>query len=327
MRFESLVESLSDIVFTLDEEGRHTAVYGRWIEDQGLSPETFLGRTAVEIFGPDRGRYHVEMAKTCIRENRSVSYEWSTGEGEHTQFFHTPLSPIREAKEPPKELVGIGRDISALKHTQLSLEKSLRDKATFLQEVHHRVKNNLQIIVSLLRLQSQHFQDEKVGTAFEDTMARVASMVNVHERRYQSSDLDSIRFDEYLEEIGRNVVDLYRTGNSRLEVDIRSEELYLDVATAIPFGLIATELVSSAAKHAFPDGETGVVVISFRSSGKDLVLRVCDNGQGLPEVFDPRASRGLGMALVLALCDQLGARCHFEGEKGTKVVVSAPIRA
>lgn len=325
-RFESLVASLSDVVFTLDSEGRHTALYGRWVEDEDASEETYLGRSAIDIFGPEQGTKHVEMAKTCIRENRIVTYEWSL-EGEHgVRFFLTSFSPIRREKGPPAELVGIAREITELKHTQLSLEKSLRDKETLLQEVHHRVKNNLQIIVSLLRLQSRDFGDQAVRKAFGDTMARVSSMAQVHERLYQSSELDAIRFDEYLKDVSRSVVDLYGSDTGQPEIVVQSDELHLDVARAIPLGLIATELVSNAAKHAFPDDEHGSVSVSFRSVDDRLVLRVADDGRGLPEGFDPKASSGLGMALVYALCDQLGGQCTFTSEDGTTVTVTAPRR-
>jgi PAS domain S-box-containing protein len=209
-RFESLVESLDDVVFTLDRQARHTGVYGVWLERTGATPEDYLGKSAVDMFGEEQGKFHSDMAMEAFEQNRPVTYEWSVHSPDGTaNHFQTTLSPVRRSDGPSGELVGIGRDITHLKQTQLRLERSLDEKAILLKEVHHRVKNNLQIIVSLLRLQSQDLEEGKTRRAFRDTMARVTSMAEVHERLYESDDLASLPFVAYVRDLGARILELH----------------------------------------------------------------------------------------------------------------------
>lgn len=324
-RFEGLVSSLDDIVFTLDSQGRHTGVYGRWVERAGGTPETYLGRTAVDMFGPEAGEPHLRMAQTALRENRAVTYEWSVEAPDGGRVhYQTTLSPIVEGDCRPTELVGIGRDITELKNTHLSLQQSLAEKATLLQEVHHRVKNNLQIIVSLLRLQSQEFSDPQTHRAFEDAIGRVSAMATVHERLYESEDISSVPFVSYLGELAERIVDSYSVDSRRPAVEIHGDAGSVDVSRAIPLGLVATELTSNAVKHACAGRPGGALSVEFRDTGDTFVLSVSDNGPGLPDEFDPEHTNSLGMALVSSLVHQLGAGLTWSSAHGARFVVSVP---
>lgn len=324
-RFEGLVSSLDDIVFTLDSEGRYTGVYGTWVERSGGRAETYLGKTAIGILGPEAGELHLRMARTALTENRSVTYEWSVDGPEGGAIhYQTTLSPIVEGTRPPTELVGIGRDITELKDTQLSLQQSLAEKATLLQEVHHRVKNNLQIIVSLLRLQSQEFADPGTRRAFEDAIARVAAMASVHESLYESEDISSVPFVSYLDELVQRIVDSYSVDGWRPLVEIDGDSGSVDVSRAIPLGLVATELASNAVKHACAGRSDGALWVEFRDTEEAIVLSVSDNGPGLPEDFDPDRTSSLGMALVSSLVRQLGAGLSWGSAGGAQFVVSVP---
>jgi PAS domain S-box-containing protein len=324
-RFEGLVESMNDIVFTLDHEGRFSGVYGRWAQRFPTDAEPLIGRRVGEVFGPAGGRLHADMAAAAFAEDYPVSYEWShTDEGGHTRYFHTTLSPVRLENNPARELVGLGRDITEMKTTQLELERSVSEKATLLKEVHHRVKNNLQIIVSLIRLQSQDVDDPDTRGALEDTMARVASMAEVHERLYESDDLSSIPFSKYLDDLSSRIIDMHTHPAARPRIDVDGDSDRLDVAVAIPLGLIATELVSNAAKHAVSGRPGERVEVSFRTTESELLLSVRDNGPGLPAGFTPKTTHSLGMALVASLCDQLHAELEWQNGDGAIFRVRVP---
>jgi two-component sensor histidine kinase len=219
---------------------------------------------------------------------------------------------------------GVGLLLVYLEQAHAELERSVREKATLLREIHHRVKNNLQIIVSLLRLQSQEVGDVATRRALEDTMARVASMAEVHERLYESSSLTSVAFTEYLRELGARIMAMHTCHSSPARLEVRGDPAPLDVATAIPLGLIATELVSNAAEHAVCDRPDGRVEVSFSVTDAGLTLTVGDNGPGLPQGFSPTGTQSLGMALVVALCDQLGAELEWHSGDGTRFDVRAP---
>ncbi len=329
-RFESLVESLDDVVFTLDSEGRYTGVYGNWADRMPVRADVRIGQTSVDLLGPEAGRFHLEMAQNALGKQEAFTYEWSyignDGSQRHMQFT---LSPVRRSDGPSGELVGIGRDITHLKQTQLRLERSLDEKAVLLREVHHRVKNNLQIIVSLLRLQSQDLEDGETQRAFRDTMARVASMAEVHERLYESDDLVSLPFVAYVRDLGVRILELHAVEGRGAKLLVSGSQERLDLATAIPLGLIVTELISNAAKHALRNRPDGLVTVTFETSVTSetfFALTVTDNGPGLPPEFAPRASRTLGMALVSSLCDQLGATLTWESGAGASFRVTAPAR-
>jgi PAS domain S-box-containing protein len=328
-RFESLVESLDDVVFTLDAQGRYTGVYGNWADRLPVRADLRIGQTSVDLFGPEAGRFHLEMAQAALGKQEAFTYEWSyigsDGSQRHMQFT---LSPVRRPDGPSGELVGIGRDITHLKQTQLRLERSLDEKAVLLREVHHRVKNNLQIIVSLLRLQSQDLEDGETQRAFRDTMARVASMAEVHERLYESDDLVSLPFVAYVRDLGARILELHAVEGRGAKLRVSGSRERLDLATAIPLGLIVTELISNAAKHALRSRPDGLVTVTFETSGASqtsFALTVTDNGPGLPPDFTPGASRTLGMALVSSLCDQLGAALTWESGAGASFRVTAPV--
>ncbi len=327
-RFESLVESLDDVVFTLDSEGRYTGIYGNWADKMPVTADVPVGKTSLDLFGPEAGRFHFEMAQTALRHDEPVNYEWSypvaDGSPRYMQFA---LSPVRRSDGPSGELVGIGRDITGLKQTQFRLERSLDEKAILLKEVHHRVKNNLQIIVSLLRLQSQDLEDGETRRAFRDTMARVTSMAEVHERLYESDDLVSLPFIAYVQELGDRILDLHAVKGRATKLRVYGSRERLDLATAIPLGLIVTELISNAAKHALLSRPDGLVTVTFDTSKTSFALTVTDNGPGLPPEFAPGAGRTLGMALVSSLCDQLNAALTWESGAGASFRVAASQRA
>ncbi|MFO8063306.1 MAG: histidine kinase dimerization/phosphoacceptor domain -containing protein [Spirochaetia bacterium] len=327
-RFETLVDSLDDVVFTLDADARYTGIFGSWVRETEGAELTFLGKSGTEIYGLQEGAIHEEMAMKAIAENRAVTYEWSRPRADETvRYSQTTVSPMRTRSDSSHQLVGISRDITELKNTQQSLERGVREKSTLLREVHHRVKNNLQIIVSLLRLQSKYFDDAATRRAFEDTMGRVASMAAVHERLYESADLTSVSFDAYLGELSQEILALHVMREEMPELRLHTDKLELDVATAIPLGLITTELISNACKHAFYGGADDRLSVRLNRQGAEIVLSVADNGPGFGQEFAPQYSGSLGMSLISALCDQLGATFEWESDNGATFRVRVPMGA
>jgi PAS domain S-box-containing protein len=324
-KFESLVSSVQDVVFTLDRQCRHTGIYGKWSADRGVSEEAFLGKTAAEIMGAP-GTRHMEMAQTAFREQRPVTYEWSARTQDGTQrFYQTTLSPILTQNESPAEVVGVGRDITDLKRTQHQLEESLREKSTLLREVHHRVKNNLQLIVSLLNLRAASSGDEGTQQVLSELKSRVMAMALVHEQLYQAENLASIAFKDYLTEIVASVAEASSSRDGLTPaVSISADELHLTVEQALPLGLIAVELISNAVKHAGPCRGALAIAISFAATDGFVTLSVADNGPGLPEGFDTQRSETLGLALVQSLASQLDGDLVVNSAHGACFAVTIP---
>ncbi|HEX7156936.1 MAG TPA: sensor histidine kinase, partial [Burkholderiaceae bacterium] len=199
------------------------------------------------------------------------------------------------------------------------LQNSVREKEVLLKEIHHRVKNNLQVIVSLLNLQSHHIEDAGARAAFIESQGRVRSIALVHEKLYQSKDVASVGFDEYVRMLVESLCTSFGADRRRIlrEVEIQ-DDVRLGVDTAIPCGLMINELVTNSLKHAFPDGRGGCVRVMMQLGAADQVeLQVADDGVGLPPDVDLQNSRSLGLDLVFTFAQQLSARTEVRRDGGT----------
>lgn len=194
---------------------------------------------------------------------------------------------------------------------------SLREKEILLKEIHHRVKNNLQIISSLLELQCEHIHDKQALRYFRESQDRIKTMALVHERLYTSADLASINVGEYLGSLVLYLVHSYVKDPGRITLNFDIEEFCLGIEEAIPCGLIVNELVSNCLKHAFPGSRGGKVVVTCHISDQDMILlRVFDNGVGLPADLDFRNTETLGLQIVNLLARQLRGTIEFENDAG-----------
>ena len=201
---------------------------------------------------------------------------------------------------------------SAVLRSEVAIRSSLREKETLLKEVHHRVKNNLQVIASLLRLQSRYLKDEQDRAMFEESQNRVHSISLVHEKLYRADDLARIDFCDYLVTLTRGLADGWRGAGVPVEIIVEAAGVHVGVDVAIPCGLIVTELVTNALKHAFPNVASGEIRVAVVAEPKGwLELTVRDNGVGMPENVDLRRPGSLGLELVGSLVRQLGAKVEI----------------
>ncbi len=214
------------------------------------------------------------------------------------------------------------QEIERRLHVERRMEASLREKEVLLREVHHRVKNNLQVVSSLLSLESDLVSDPQVLELFRDSQQRIRSMAIVHEQLYRSTDLASIRMDEY---VGRLVESLCRSYGATPSIGVRVdvEPVTVGIDIAVPCGLLVNELVTNALKHAFPSGRTGNLTVSVRRlpTGQ-LHLRVVDTGVGLPATIDIEHTKSLGWRLIGALSQQLSGSIEVDRARGTAVSVT-----
>jgi PAS domain S-box-containing protein len=204
------------------------------------------------------------------------------------------------------------------KRAEAQIKAQLQEKDVLLKEVHHRVKNNMQVISSLLNLQSRRIKDPSVFEMFKESQRRIRSMALIHERLYQSSDLSRIEFSEYISNLATHLFHSYQVDAHRIQLKLETEKVHLNINTAIPCGLIVNELVSNALKHAFPDGRNGQLEIGLQQvPGDGYVLQVIDDGVGFPEGLDFRKTETLGMQIISTLVEQIDGRLELNREKGS----------
>lgn len=270
-------------------------------QDDRLTLTTLANQTAVAI---ENARLYWELQKT-LNELRHAREDLERRVTERT-------AQLAEAN------VALQAEVKERTRAEEQITASLHEKEVLLREIHHRVKNNLQIISSLLYLQAQSLKDRGSAQTLRESQNRVRSMSLVHEMLYRSTDLSRIGFGEYIRNLVRY---LFGAFGAREEIrsEVSVEEVSLDINTAIPCGLIINELVSNALKHAFRDGRPGTIRIEVQPMDADrFLLAVSDDGQGFPAELDPRASSTLGLQLVETLVRQLDGTMELERSVGTR---------
>ncbi|MDP2796642.1 MAG: PAS domain S-box protein, partial [Methanoregula sp.] len=202
-----------------------------------------------------------------------------------------------------------------------TLNKSLHEKEMLLKEIHHRVKNNLQIVASLLNLQSRHITDPAMLAMFKESQNRVRAMALVHERLYRSEDISSINLLDYVRFMGTNLFKFYGITPATVRLDIGISDIRMDINRAIPLGLLINELLSNSLKHAFPAGRKGTITVTGEKDDNTIRIIVQDDGAGIPADFDWRNAESLGLQLVNSLTDQMEGTIELDRTAGTKFTI------
>jgi len=324
---DDVLDSSSVGIFILDSDFRVV-----WVNK---ALEDYFGLKRDEIIGKDERQLIRERIKDIFENPDSFTNKVFTTYDNNTYIerFECHVLPNGEREERWLEhrsqpiqsgLYTGGRiehyyDITTRKQAQDKLTASLKEKEILLKEVHHRVKNNLQVISSLLNLQSQHITDKDSLAMFQESQNRIRAMALIHEKLYTSEDLAHIDIASYIHSLTHQLITTYSTAASRVSMNIAVTDIFLTITTAIPCGLVINELVTNALKHAFPHQQKGTITISMTPSTKDsLILTVSDTGIGFPKKIDFRNTTTLGMQLVTSLVEQLEGTITLDRSEGTR---------
>ncbi len=258
-----------------------------------------------------------------------ISIQSTTREGmfddSNVRLLETIAATVGAAIQNAQLYGAMQQEVVTRQRAEAEITLSLKEKEVLLKEIHHRVKNNLQIITSLLNLQSAQIKDPEAATLFRESQARVRSMALIHEKLYQSKDLARIDFDSYVRDLMVYLFRSYAANPDQIRPHIATENMFLAIDTAIPCGLIISELVTNAIKYAFPNGKRGNLYITVQPEDDGhLMLLVQDDGVGFPEGFDWRASDSLGLQLVSTLSAQLHGTIEVNGTGGTSFKITFP---
>lgn len=319
----SLVASRTDnAVLIADTNGTIEWVNDGFIRLYGTPKENLLGINVIDIniYNDISSQLHeaVEHQHSRIFESNVTTYN------NQKVWTSSTLTPIYDEFGTLKKFIIVDADITTGKKMQQQIEASLKEKDVLLKEIHHRVKNNLQIIISLLNLQSGYIKDETTLKAVKDGQSRVRSMALVHEKFYQSDTVTEIDFGEYLKKLCQFLYQSYGDKTDRIEVVIKGEQILLDMDTAMPCALLVNEVVSNAYKYAFPGQRAGTISIVMKRQNGKTVLGIYDNGVGFPSDYDFEKTDSLGMQLVQALTSQIDGELKVSQENGSAFEVTFP---
>ncbi|HEX9925796.1 MAG TPA: histidine kinase dimerization/phosphoacceptor domain -containing protein, partial [Anaerolineae bacterium] len=264
-----------------------------------------------------------EIGQLASAFNRMMS-ELKESQNQIRSYTHELELKVEERTGELKAINNqLQHDITERKKAEAQIEASLKEKEVLLQEIHHRVKNNLQVISSLLNLQSEYVEDQKALEVFQESQHRVRSMALIHEKLYRSENLAQIDFADYVRELSTY---LFRSQTAKVQditLTVQPENIFLDIDRAVPCGLMLNELVSNALKHAFPNGRPGEIRIELSiDNHRQLTLKVIDNGIGFLAEWDYQNTKSLGLQLVNTLVDQLDGKIELDRDNGMEFTIT-----
>jgi PAS domain S-box-containing protein len=316
-RLSAIINNTNDIILSIDKN--YNLV--EFNEVLFNMVKTSMGKTlkpGMSVFDTMDKEYHSGMREIYKRvfEGESVSSIGQFGNDENKMFLETHYNPIKTGDK----ITGIAifsSDISAQKKSEEETLKSLKEKEVLLKEVHHRVKNNLQVISSILNLQTAYLKDRSTINLLKECQNRIKTMAFIHESLYQNKDFSQINFSEYIITLVKNLFYSYEANQQKIRTNFAVDTIFLNLDLSIPCGLIVNELVSNALKYAFDDGREGTIFITLKKEKGKIKMVVADNGKGMPDSINFRNTETLGLQLVTTLTEQINGTISMNKNKGT----------
>lgn len=322
-RFRQLAEMLPETIYESDSSGKIIYVNTAGLNSFGYTLEDIQKNFYITDFlAPEETQKAMENRQKTIDTKTLRRIEYTGIRKDKTRFpimIHTV--PIEENGQATGTR-GIVVDITEQKKAQEFIAKSLKEKEMLLKEVHHRIKNNLQIISSILYLQSTYVQDQATLNTLKEAQNRVQYMALIHENFYKSENLSSIDAKKYFEELTQQLSESYVKPDQKIQIEIHCASTYLDLHTAIQCGLIVNELITNSLKYAFAGRTDGLIRVEFyHSQENEFKLIISDNGIGIPDSIDLENPKTLGLDLVRGITDSLKGQIYFESGEGCKITI------
>ena len=317
--YKTLLKTDPDSVVTTDLEGNIIQFSQHTMFMHGYSEDELEGKSVFDLFAPECQDKALRTLMETIKNGISRNNELTLLKKDGSRFTgEINASTIKNLQGENFTVLYTMRDISHHKQAEAQIQASLDEKEVLLREIHHRVKNNLQIISSLLNLQSSYLNDKASKEVFKESQDRVKSMAMIHQKLYQSGNFEHIEMGEYIEYLVNGLFNSYGVNSDKIKYKTDLQKVYLDIDSAIPMGLIINEIVTNTIKHAFPGELKGEIFIKMAQEEENILIVVADNGIGLPDDLLLDKTGTLGLQLVYNLTRQIDGELEIKRFKGTE---------
>jgi PAS domain S-box-containing protein len=322
-KLKAIFESGEQLMWTITKDYKFTSLnknYANAVFDlYGFYPE--IGKSIREV-----GKQKITNFKSIWDEKyesafagKQVELNTERIKMDGTKVFRQYyLYPIKNVNNEVVEVSGIGFDITVNKINEEKLNQSLKEKEILLKEVHHRVKNNMQVISSILNLQSSYVNDVYALNLLKECQNRIKSMAFIHESLYQNKNFESVNFSDYVSTLAKNLVHTYSVNTQKIKLILTLDKLFLNLDTSIPCGLIINEIISNSLKYAFPNNRDGIIFVTLKVNKQKVSIQAGDNGIGISPEIDLKQSKTLGLQLVDTLVEQINGTIILDRNNGTK---------
>ncbi|OLN30894.1 Sensory transduction histidine kinase [Desulfovibrio sp. DV] len=324
-RMGHITASMADWIWEADAAGRYTHLGDKIRDSLGYEPGALVGKSFFDLLipGEEQTLRPIIEAAWNKREPLRDLVNWRLAADGSSHCLMTSGVAWHDETGHFQGYRGVDKDVTERVQAERAIRASLAEKEILLKEIHHRVKNNLQIISSLLYLQSEQVEDPVALESFRVSRNRIASMALVHEEIYRSADLSHIRLDTYIQDLLPKIFGQATSGPG-FDIHCRLDPVTVPIEQAVPAGLAVNELLTNAHKHAFASREGARLQVALRETGQEVVIVIADNGPGLPPDFDLNQTGTLGMQLVLNLAQQLGGGVSAQNEGGAVFTLAFP---
>ncbi len=323
-KYRQFVEASHDLVWKIDEKGMFSFVNSASQIILGYAPDEIVGKTFLEFVSQDQIN-DIERIFRRVQTGETVEhYDLKMVKKDGTISFMTATSyPVIDNEGSFLGSSGAATDITHIKEYQQQLEESLKEKEVLIKEIHHRVKNNLAVISGILGLQALHLTDENMIAIFEQSQSRIKSIAMIHEHLYQTELFTSVEIKSYVTALIEEIKNTFERVDKKIEIEISGDEVELNMNQAVPFGILANELITNALKFAFEGLESGKIELKLKQKNNRIFFTVSDDGIGLPEDFVHRKKSSLGMTLAETVTSQLQGLFSWEKteDNGTRFLV------
>lgn len=325
LKYRSLIENSSDVVFCVNENGEYQFANKTFASTFGKSPDYFIGKSFWDIYPKEHADYRQAASKKVFETGETQSVEVTVPLPDRTLYYIAKANPIKD--ETGKVFLNLttATDITDRRLAEDKIKSLLSEKELILKEVHHRIKNNMNTLISLLSLQAGRTNEPAVVMALEEAGNRIKSMLVLYDKLYQSASFHDLPVNEYIPVLIDQIVRNFpNSGSVKIESSIDNFSLSPKILSTV--GMILNELITNTMKYAFMEKETGSISVTAKCTGNRVTLTIQDNGPGIPESVDFENSTGFGLMLVKILTQQLDGSIHLDRTKGTGITLEFDVQ-